>query len=142
MKKNIDLKITTTQESDITSSETIALTVEGTIEKMNSSYKIEYVSFIDESTKIETTIYLKNEAVFIYNKGAYGSNLTLRINKKHECNYHTPYGNLKLSIFPTEVYYNVDGNTGGEIKLSYHLSVNDKHTGFNNIKIMFKCKNE
>ncbi len=142
MKKLINLKITTSQIRDDDSEDTIILNVDGFLEKTNSAYKIEYISFIDEITEIKNTIYIKNDAVFIYNKGAFGTNLILRENKTHECIYHTPYGNLNMKIFPTTVTYYIDLINGGNIILSYQLNINNKLVGVNHIKIDFKYINE
>jgi len=110
----------------------IELTTSGTLEQVENGWQLCYHE--SEATGMEgtvTTLDLSPGKLSLMRNGSHPSMLILEKNRRHHCNYQTPYGNIDLGTYTSQLDYDLDQN-GGEVSFSYTLGfnggVNSAHT--------------
>lgn len=128
---NAIIKIVGTQTVD-DEKDVIELTTNGTLEQSDDGWHLCYHE--TEATGMEgtvTTLDLSPGKLSLLRKGTHPSMLILEKNRRHHCNYQTPYGNIDLGTYASQLEYNLSPR-GGEVFFSYTLgfngSVNSAHT--------------
>lgn len=96
------------------------------------------ISYEDtETTGFEgctTTITVSgNKSASIIRKGTANSVLSLEIDRKHYCQYDTPYGALQIGIYTHKIKNDIDRN--GKLYLKYTLDLNSSYLSDNEIII-------
>ena len=120
---NAIIKIVGTQTVD-DEKEVIELTTGGTLEPMVNGWKLCYRE--TEATGMEgtvTTLDIEKDKLNLMRSGAHPSMLILEKNRRHHCNYFTPYGTIDLGTYTSELDYRLDEH-GGEVSFSYTLGFN------------------
>ena len=57
---------------------------------------------------------------------------------RYEGSYHTPFGDLSMGIYPTQVHYNVNQDGDGEVNLRYQLDIQGRYTSVHRLDIAFE----
>ncbi len=117
------IKIVGTQTVD-DEQDVIELTTGGTLERQGNGWKLCYHE--TEATGMEgtlTTLDIEPGKLNLMRSGAHPSMLILEKNRRHHCNYHTPYGNIDLGTYASELDYALD-DKGGHLNFSYTLGFN------------------
>ena len=115
--------ITGTQTAD-GEQDVIELTTNGTLQRKESGWLLTYNE--TEATGMEgtvTTLDITPGKLYLMRSGSHPSMLILEKNRRHHCNYHTPYGTIDLGTYTSELTYDL-GDTGGEVEFSYTLGFN------------------
>ena len=120
---NALIKITGTQTAE-GDRDVVELTTNGTLEKMENGWCLIYneteaTGMEGTETKLEVTPGRLN----LMRSGSHPSMLILEKNRRHHCNYHTPYGTIDLGTYTSELAYKLD-EKGGELLFSYTLGFN------------------
>lgn len=125
------IKIVGTQTVD-DEKDVIELTTSGTLERQDNGWKLCYHE--TEATGMEgttTTLDIEQGKLNLMRSGTHPSMLVLEKNKRHHCNYRTPYGNIDLGTYTSELEYDLNDN-GGQLTFSYTLGfnggINSAHT--------------
>lgn len=125
------IKIVGTQTVD-GERDVIEMTTCGTLDRCENGWKLCY--YETEATGMEgtvTTLDIEPQKLNLMRSGTHPSMLVLEKNKRHHCNYHTPYGNIDLGTYTSELTYDL-AETGGTLQFSYTLGfnggVNSAHT--------------
>lgn len=128
---NALIKITGTQTAD-GEQDVIELTTNGTLERASEGWVLCYNE--TEATGMEGTVTKLDIApgrLNLMRSGTHPSMLILEKNRRHHCNYHTPYGTIDLGTYTSELEYNLDDH-GGEVQFSYtlgfHGGISSAHT--------------
>lgn len=128
---NAIIKIVGTQTVD-DEKDVIELTTSGTLEENADGWKLCYHE--TEATGMEgtmTTLDLSPGKLSLMRSGTHPSMLILEKNRRHHCNYQTPYGIIDLGTYTSQLDYRLD-QQGGEVYFSYTLGfnggVNSAHT--------------
>ena len=128
---NALIKIIGTQIVD-NERDVIEMTTSGTLEKTDDGWRLCYNE--TEATGMEGTVTQLDIApgrLNLMRSGTPPSMLVLEKNRRHHCNYHTPYGTIDLGTYTSELAYKLDDH-GGELMFSYTLgfngSVSSAHT--------------
>lgn len=128
---NAIIKIVGTQTVD-DEKDVIELTTSGTLEQVENGWQLCYHE--SEATGMEgtvTTLDLSPGKLSLMRNGSHPSMLILEKKRRHHCNYQTPYGNIDLGTYTSQLDYDLDQN-GGEVSFSYTLGfnggVNSAHT--------------
>lgn len=128
---NAIIKIVGTQTVD-DEKDVIELTTSGTLEKSADGWQLCYHE--TEATGMEgtvTTLDLSPGKLSLMRNGSHPSMLILEKNRRHHCNYQTPYGNIDLGTYTSQLDYDLS-QRGGEVSFSYTLGfnggVNSAHT--------------
>ena len=106
-------------EQDVTE-----LTTNGTLIPTDGGWQLRYKE--SEATGLEgteTTLELSPDRLNLIRTGAHPSMLVLEKNRRHHCNYNTPYGAIDLGTYTSELQYRLS-ERGGEILFSYTLGFN------------------
>ena len=125
------IKIVGTQTVD-GEKDVIEMTTGGSLERQEGGWKLCYNE--TEATGMEgtvTTLDIEPGKLNLMRSGTHPSMLVLEKNRRHHCNYRTPYGNIDLGTYTSELDYDLS-ETGGQLKFSYTLGfnggVNSAHT--------------
>lgn len=128
---NAIIKIVGTQTVD-DEKDVIELTTSGTLKKSADGWQLCYHE--TEATGMEgtvTTLDLSPGKLSLMRNGSHPSMLILEKNRRHHCNYQTPYGNIDLGTYTSQLDYDLS-QRGGEVSFSYTLGfnggVNSAHT--------------
>ena len=117
------IKIIGTQSAD-GEEDVIELTTNGTLERIGDGWKLCYNE--TEATGMEGTVTqldITEDRLNLMRLGTHPSMLILEKNRRHHCNYHTPYGTIDLGTYTSELDYTLD-DYGGELHFAYTLGFN------------------
>lgn len=120
---NALIKIVGTQTAD-GDKDVIELTTNGTLDRQEGGWLLCYNE--TEATGMNGTVTkldISPNRLNLMRSGSHPSMLILEKNRRHHCNYHTPYGTIDLGTYTSELAYNLDDN-GGELLFSYTLGFN------------------
>lgn len=117
------IKIIGTQTAD-GERDVIELTTDGTLEQTADGWCLCYNE--TEATGMEGTVTkldITPGRLNLMRTGSHPSMLILEKNRRHHCNYQTPYGTIDLGTYTSELGYRL-GDHGGEVLFSYTLGFN------------------
>ncbi len=139
MKKEAVIKIVSMQRTE-NGDNSGEMTVAGSISYENDKVVIEYVENNEETGPEETTITLfENDTVSIVRHGQFSSEMMVEKNVRHHTFYSTPYGELTMGIYGSQVEWSKDDN-GGVLKMKYSLDFNNGFVSENTMKIYIEEK--
>ena len=76
--------------------------------------------------------------VTVARKGAFASDLVFRQGHRFEGSYHTPYGDLSMGIYPTQVDYSVNPEGDGAVSLRYQLDIQGRYASVHKLDTAFE----
>ena len=120
---NALIRITGTQTAD-GEQDVLELTTNGTLERAKDGWQLCYRE--TEATGMEGTVTkldITPGKLNLMRTGTHPSMLILEKNRRHHCNYHTPYGTIDLGTYTSELTYDLT-DFGGELQFSYTLGFN------------------
>lgn len=91
----------------------------------------------DTNEQHDITMTMGDGMVTVARKGAFGSDMVFRQGHRYEGSYRTPFGDLDMGIFPTQVDYKVSEEGDGEISLRYQLDIQGRYTSVHKLDISF-----
>lgn len=139
MKKDAVIRIVSLQRTE-NSDNSGEMSVVGTISCENEKTIIEYIENNEETGPEETTITVfGNDTVSIVRNGQFSSEMMVEKATRHLTFYRTPYGELTMGIYGTQVDYSKDEN-GATLKLKYELDFNNGFVSENTMKIYIQEK--
>ena len=139
MKRDTVIRIVSLQrtENGDNSSE---MSVVGTLLYEDEKAIIEYIENNEETGPEETTITVSNDdTVSIVRHGQFSSEMMVEKGKRHLTFYRTPYGELTMGIYGTNVDFSKD-EKGATLKLKYELDFNNGFVSENTMKIYIEEK--
>ena len=139
MKRDAIIRIVSLQrtENGDNSSE---MSVVGTFSYEDEKAIIEYIENNEETGPEETAITVSgSDTVSIIRNGQFSSEMTVEKGKRHLTFYRTPYGELTMGIYGTNVEFEKD-EKGATLKLKYDLDFNNGFVSENTMKIYIEEK--
>ncbi len=119
--------------------EAMRLTTFGTLSGSPKQWKLRYTERqADSDEKHDITMTMGEGVVTVARKGAFGSDLVFHQGHRYEGSYRTPYGDLSMGIFPTQVDYKVSDDGAGEVSLRYQLDIQGRYTSVHKLDIAFE----
>ncbi len=119
--------------------EAMRLTTFGTLSGSPKQWKLRYTERqADSDEKHDITMTMGEGVVTVARKGAFGSDLVFQQGHRYEGSYRTPYGDLSMGIFPTQVDYKVSDDGAGEVSLRYQLDIQGRYTSVHKLDIAFE----
>ena len=108
--------------------EAMHMTTFGTLSGDARGWKLRYTERrSDSDEKHDITMTMDDGVVTVARKGAYASDLVFRQGHRFEGNYQTPFGDLSMGIYPTQVNYKVSqGRYTSVHKLDIAFETNKK----------------
>lgn len=129
IKNNATISITSYQ-NDGENSDTSEIITVGDFSKKNDHFEISYDE--TEATGYEgcvTKLSVFDSRKIIMNRtGNFFSNLIIDKEKKHFCQYGTPYGEMIVGITTKEITSDLD-NDGGKVNFKYVIDINSSYVG-------------
>ncbi len=113
----------------------VELTTNGTLERFGDGWKLCYHE--TEATGMEGTVTqldISEGRLNLMRLGTHPSMLILEKNRRHHCNYHTPYGTIDLGTYTSELAYDLNDH-GGELEFAYTLGFNGGISSAHNVHI-------
>ena len=114
----------------------------GTYFRRGKAWHITYREYDEDSPHrfFNNLIKVENNMVTISRKGPQRSRLMLEKNRRHQCIYGTPAGNLSIGVF-TKTLNSTLGEKGGTLEVSYTLDFNTDLVSENRFFIRVEEKN-
>ena len=123
--------------------EAMRLTTFGTLSGTPKQWKLRYTERqADSNEKHDITMTMGEGVVTMARKGAFGSDLVFQQGHRYEGSYRTPYGDLAMGIFPTQVAYKVGEDSAGEVNLRYQLDIQGRYTSVHKLDIAFEASQQ
>ena len=139
MKKDAVIRIVSMQRTE-NGDNAGEMTIAGTISYGNEKVLIEYIENNEETGPEEATITVfENNIVSIVRKGQFSSEMMVEKSVRHHTFYSTPYGELTMGIYGSQVEWSKDDN-GGVLKMKYSLDFNNGFVSENTMKIYIEEK--
>ena len=139
MKKEAVIRIVSMQRTE-NGDNSGEMTVTGTLTCEADKAIIEYIENNEETGPEETTITVfENDTVSIVRHGQFSSEMMVEKNVRHHTFYSTPYGELTMGIYGSQVEWSKD-DKGGVLKMKYSLDFNNGFVSENTMKIYIEEK--
>lgn len=123
--------------------EAMHMTTFGTLSGNTREWKLRYTERrTDSDEKHDITMTMGEGMVTVARKGAFASDLVFRQGHRFEGSYHTPYGDLSMGIYPTQVDYSVNKDGDGAVSLRYQLDIQGRFTSVHKLDIAFETNKQ
>ncbi len=138
MKKEVLLNITGVQGID-DNKETVEFSTVGTMETDLTGTHFYYdESQILKAGSIKTALNILNDgSVILERSGDLNTRLVLEKNKRNNCHYNTPFGDMMIGIYCNQLDIDLNGNTG-RVFMDYSIDSNFKEISKNEVTINIK----
>lgn len=139
MKKDAVIKIVSLQRTE-NGNNSGEMSVIGSVSYEKEKTVIEYIENNEETGPEETTITVLNgDTVSIVRKGQFSSEMTVERNSRHLTFYRTPYGELTMGIYGTQVDFSKNEKSA-VLKFKYELDFNNGFVSENTMNIYIEEK--
>lgn len=138
MKKDVIIKINSSQEYDNEENDEISFVTQGRFYKKKNNYYIKYdESSLYEGEGTKTTLKIENDMVTLMRTGAFSTHMFFKENEHHVGLYQTVAGPYTLGV-KTKNVKNAIHDDGGTLELLYEVELNHMSTGMNTFKLEIK----
>lgn len=129
MKTPVLLKLTGRQTYLDQDPEVIELTTEGTMEPDGEGWRISYEeSELTGLKGVTTTFSIQPSRVTLLRNGALESEMHFEVGQYHHSLYQMEFGALQISVYASQVDYNLD-EKGGTLDLVYAIDIENNASG-------------
>ncbi|NLK87976.1 MAG: DUF1934 domain-containing protein [Clostridiaceae bacterium] len=131
MDKNVIISVKGTQSSNDQVENILELVTEGKYYKKDKAYFVTYdESEVTGMSGTTTTLKVLDGIVTLIRVGSVNSQFVFQQGQKHVSYYDTEFGAFTVGVTANEVDVRID-DSGGEIKIGYHLEIDNNETGEN-----------
>ena len=131
------LNIKSTQHAEGQNEGLVEFITEGVKYEKDGNLVLEYEeSELDGLKGTKTSITLDQNRVIMERLGLLSTQFVFEKGRKFEGSYDTPYGNIKMELFPTRISYDCSELTGN-LELEYELSLQNAHS-YNKLSLSYK----
>ncbi len=118
--------------------ESYEIVTRGKFRGNNDNYKVKYDEQFDEFQGCHTTLEVTDgKSVAIIRRGECGAELFVEENKRHNCQYNSPYGTFMMGIYGTQVLSEIN-NGKGRLLLKYTVDIYGDVASENEIEFILK----
>jgi uncharacterized beta-barrel protein YwiB (DUF1934 family) len=138
MNKDVIISVKGMQTSDKQDESKMELITEGKYYKKGKAFYITYKE--SEVTGMEgttTTLKVKDDIVTLMRFGTVNSQFIFERGQKHMSYYDTQFGAFTIGVFTNNMDIDLQ-EYGGEIRVGYHLDVDDNSTGYNDFRMTIR----
>ena len=119
--------------------EAMHLTTFGTLSGNSKLWKLRYTERRgDSEDKHDVEMTMGDGRVIVTRKGAFASDMVFHKDHRFEGSYRTPFGDLSMGIYPTQVDYTVSKEGDGSVSLKYQLDIQGRYTSVHKLDIAFE----
>ncbi len=141
MKKDVKIKICSTQNYEDCDEDKISFETDGVFYKKDHKYYIKYVEDENSGTKgTKATLKIEKNRVMLIRNGQTSSQMTFVENEEYNTKYETIAGAYMLNINTKKVENNITDN-GGTLFLDYEIGIQEQSSGRNTFKLELKTEN-
>ncbi len=117
-------------------SDRVEVITTGNFMKKNDRYFVGYKEYSGEEplSHYDNLIKVDGDVVTVSRKGEIRSQLILELNKRHQCVYNTPAGNMTIGVFTRSLVNHLTEN-GGMLEVNYTLDFNSDMVSENSFRI-------
>lgn len=136
--KQVLLSVTGTAQNPQEDEDAVRLLTTGTLTGDNDAWRLNYTETQpDGSGTHEITVTLDKGVVIMQRQGEYATSMVFEKGCRFEGSYATPFGELAMGVYATQVKYQVDPQTGGEVNLQYQLDLQGQFAAMHELRIRF-----
>lgn len=137
MKKKVLIQIVDNHATP-DNNESVELTTVGTLNGSGDLYSLEYTETDEELRDSTTTLTVEeNRRITMTRVGRYNAQMIMERDRRHQCHYSTPYGELMMGVFTSEVHSDMAEN-GGKLRFRYTIDYNTGFVSTNELTITVK----
>lgn len=139
MNKNVIISVKGTQSTTGQNPNQLELVTEGRYYKKGQTYFVSYKeSNLTGMEGTTTTLKITEDGtVTLMRFGSVNSQFVFQQGQKSMSYYDTTLGTFIVSVFTNEVVVQINDN-GGEVKVDYHLAVDNNKSGYNDFHMMIR----
>lgn len=124
--------------------ESVKLMMPGTLEKRSDAWLLHYDETLEDEADHSTVTHsvhlqVRPGHVTMLRKGLYSMMTVLEHGKRYEGVYHTPYGEMSMAVYPTQVATSM-GPDKGSIRLEYQLDMQGGFVSVRRMNIDYVCQ--
>ena len=138
MQKEVVISVKGMQKYEGNQGDTIELVTEGTLQRENGVYVVQYEE--TEMTGLggtQTTLTVDGDQVTLVRIGQFNSQMVFQEGRRHLSMYNTPYGSLAIGVNTRHLLAELD-DRGGDIEVDYSIEVEHEVAGRNIFQINIK----
>ena len=121
-------------DDDTPERESSEMSIFGNLEETDEGYVISYTELEGEFAGCSTVLNVKKDCVTITKSGDYKYDFMLEANKRHSCNYSTPYGSFIIGLMASEIKLDKDDDSLN-LLLRYSIDCNSSLLSQNELNI-------
>ena len=125
------------QGQDEEKEDSVRLLTTGFLSRQGEDWRIDYTETQDDDDAHDITLTMGKGVVTMQRKGPYHTSMVFEKGRRFEGSYITPYGDLDMGIFSTQVKYSVDEEATGEVQLQYQLDLQGQFAAMHELNIRF-----
>ena len=117
--------------------DSVRLLTTGTLAGRGDAWRIDYTETQPDNETSLITLTMNRGVVTMERSGPYAASMVFNQGRRFEGNYHTPYGDLAMGVYPTHVKYQVDDQATGQVDLTYQLDLQGQFAAMHELRIRF-----
>ncbi|MBE5781862.1 MAG: DUF1934 domain-containing protein [Clostridiales bacterium] len=117
--------------------DTVRLLTTGTLSGEKEGWRIDYTETQPDNQAHDVTLTMDGGVVTMQRAGAFSTSMVFEKGRRFEGSYVTPFGALDMGVYATQVKYQVDDESVGEVNLKYQLDLQGQFAAMHELHIKF-----
>ena len=118
-------------------SDSVRLLTTGVMTGNKDQWRIDYTETQPDNESSDVTLTMGRGVVTMQRTGTFATSMVFEKGRRFEGSYHTPYGDLAMGVYPTQVKYQVEDGPIGEVNLTYQLDLQGQFAAMHELRIRF-----
>ena len=115
--------------------ETVRLLTTGTFTGNRDAWRIDYTETQPDNQAHDVTLTVGKGVVTMQRAGVYSTSMVFEKGRRFEGSYVTPFGALDMGVYATQVKYQMDEASVGEVNLKYQLDLQGQFAAMHELHI-------
>ena len=115
----------------------IKLMTTGCLKEIRDGWRLDYEEMDpDGGARQQICLLMRGSRVSMQRKGEYGTTMVFEKDRRFEGFYRTPYGDLRMGVYATRVYWKVEKGQG-TVDLQYQLDLQGGFSAVHDLSLRF-----
>ena len=136
-KEQVLLSVTGWSQEDNEKPEPVRLLTCGTLSGQDEAWRIDYTETQPDNQSHDVIVTMEKGVVTMQRVGPYSTSMVFEKGHRFEGSYITPFGALDMGVYATQVKYQVDQESVGEVNLKYQLDIQGQFAAMHELHIKF-----
>ena len=136
-KEQVLLSVTGWSQEDQEKAEPVRLLTCGTLSGEKEAWRLDYTETQPDNQAHDVVVTMGKGVVTMQRLGPYSTSMVFEKGRRFEGVYHTPFGELDMGVYATQVKYAVDSESTGEVNLQYQLDLQGQFAAMHELRIRF-----